>query len=226
MSSKRSKNNQNIAPFVVQSLSHVQLFATPWAAARQASLSFTISRSLLKFMSIELVMPSTISSSVVPFSSCPQSFPALGYFPKSRQSWAENGTTTIRLHGGDWFIIENMYKISILLQTIFNWTTTEFVFILCYICMLYTRRVTLHKHVHEGLQARKLWHLARNIFLPLWKNFASLEQHYHLIRQFKNVKTMALVGNATKKWTGYIKWICSHIFFSFFSSLWLVLNET
>ena len=42
---------------VVQSLSRVQLFATPWTAAHQASLSFTISRSLLKFMSIESVMP-------------------------------------------------------------------------------------------------------------------------------------------------------------------------
>jgi len=40
----------------VQSVSHVQLFATPWTAACQASLSFTISWSLLKFMSIELVM--------------------------------------------------------------------------------------------------------------------------------------------------------------------------
>ena len=45
-------------PNVVQSLSHVWLFATPWTAARQASLSFTISQSLLKFMSIESVMPS------------------------------------------------------------------------------------------------------------------------------------------------------------------------
>ena len=43
---------------VVQSLSHVQLFATPWTAAHQAPLSSTISRSLLQFMSIELVMPS------------------------------------------------------------------------------------------------------------------------------------------------------------------------
>ena len=42
----------------VQSLSHVQLFATPWTAARQASLSISNSRSLLKLMSIELVMPS------------------------------------------------------------------------------------------------------------------------------------------------------------------------
>ena len=44
--------------FVIQSLSHVWLFATPWTAARQASLSFTISQSLLKLMSIESVMPS------------------------------------------------------------------------------------------------------------------------------------------------------------------------
>ena len=44
---------------LVQLLSHVQLFATPWIAARQASLSITNSRSLLKLMSIESVMPSS-----------------------------------------------------------------------------------------------------------------------------------------------------------------------
>ena len=43
----------------VQSLSHVQLFATPWITARQASLSITNSWSLFKLMSIELVMPSS-----------------------------------------------------------------------------------------------------------------------------------------------------------------------
>ena len=45
-------------PVVVQSLSCVQLFATPWTAAHQASLSFTISWSLHKLMFIDLVMPS------------------------------------------------------------------------------------------------------------------------------------------------------------------------
>ena len=44
---------------VVQLLSHVQLFATPWTAAHQASLSITNSWSWLRLMSIELVMPST-----------------------------------------------------------------------------------------------------------------------------------------------------------------------
>ena len=45
--------------FVVQSLSCVQLFMTLWTAARQASLSFTISQSLFKFVSIKPVMPSS-----------------------------------------------------------------------------------------------------------------------------------------------------------------------
>ena len=43
---------------VVQSLSHVQFFATPWTAALQAFLFFAVSWSLLKLMSIESVMPS------------------------------------------------------------------------------------------------------------------------------------------------------------------------
>ena len=48
----------SLSYFVVQSLNFVRLFVTQWIAAHQASLSFTISWSLLKHMSIELVMPS------------------------------------------------------------------------------------------------------------------------------------------------------------------------
>ena len=66
---------------LVQLLNHAWLFATPWTVACQASLSITISWSLFKLMSIELVYHPTISSSVVPFSSCLQSFPASGSFP-------------------------------------------------------------------------------------------------------------------------------------------------
>ena len=66
-----------------QSFNLVQLFATPWTAARQASLSITNSQSLLKLMSIASGMHPTISSSVVPFSSRLQSFPASGSFPVS-----------------------------------------------------------------------------------------------------------------------------------------------
>ena len=67
----------------VQSLTHVWLVETPWTATCQASLYITNSLSLLKLMSIKSMMPS-ISSSVVPFSSCLQSFPGSGSFPKSR----------------------------------------------------------------------------------------------------------------------------------------------
>ena len=52
-----SFNTYQLGVFVVvQSLSHVQLYMTPWTAAHQTSLSFTTSRSLLKFMSIESMM--------------------------------------------------------------------------------------------------------------------------------------------------------------------------
>ena len=68
----------------VQSLSRVRLFAASWTAAHQASLSITNSRSLLKLMSIESVMPSKISSSVIALASCLQSFPASGSFLMSQ----------------------------------------------------------------------------------------------------------------------------------------------
>ena len=69
----------------VQSLSHVQLFETPWTAACQASLSITNSQGLLKLASIELVMPSNHLILYVPFSFHLQSFPlASGSFPRSR----------------------------------------------------------------------------------------------------------------------------------------------
>ena len=68
----------------VQLLSRVQLFATPWAAAFQASVSITSCQSWLKLMSIESVMPSNHLILCRPFSSCLQSFPASGSFPMSQ----------------------------------------------------------------------------------------------------------------------------------------------
>ena len=81
---KSSPNNSLLSS--VQSLSSVWLFATPWTTAHQASLSITISWSLLKLMSIELWCHPTISSSVVPFSSCLQSFLESGSFQMSQLS--------------------------------------------------------------------------------------------------------------------------------------------
>ena len=63
-----------------QSLSHVQLFAAPWTAARQASLSITNSRSLLKLMSIESVMPSNHLILCHPLLLPPSIFPSIRVF--------------------------------------------------------------------------------------------------------------------------------------------------
>ena len=68
----------------VQSLSCVRLFATPWTAACQASLSITNSQSLLNLMFIKSVMPSNRLILCCPLSSRLQSFPAPGSFPRSQ----------------------------------------------------------------------------------------------------------------------------------------------
>ena len=65
---------------VVQSQSHVQPFATPWTAARQASLSFAISWSLLKLMSIDSVMPSNHLIPCYPLLLLPSIFPSIRVF--------------------------------------------------------------------------------------------------------------------------------------------------
>ena len=65
---------------VFQLLSCIWLFATPWTAAHQSSLSFTTSPSLLRCMFTESVMPSIHLILCHSFSSGPQSFPASGSF--------------------------------------------------------------------------------------------------------------------------------------------------
>ena len=84
--------------------------ATPWTAACQASLSITSSQSLLKFTSIELVMPSNHLIFCRPFSSCPQSFSAAEAFQMS-QLFASGGqsigvsalTSVLPMNIQDWF---------------------------------------------------------------------------------------------------------------------------
>ena len=75
-----SSIQQVLLVFVVQLLSCVQFFVTPWTAACQASLIFTISQSILKFTCIESVMLTIASSATLSF--CLQSFPAS--FPMSQ----------------------------------------------------------------------------------------------------------------------------------------------
>ena len=76
----------------VQSLSRVRLFVTPWIAAHQASLSITNSRSSNSHPLSQWCHPA-ISSSVIPFSSCPQSLAASESFPMN-QLFASGGQST------------------------------------------------------------------------------------------------------------------------------------
>ena len=95
----------------VQSLSHVQLFATPWTAARKASLFFTTSCSLLKLVSIESVMPSNHLILCRPLLLPPSVFPSIRVF--SNQSGLASGGQSIGVSASvlsmniqDWFSLE------------------------------------------------------------------------------------------------------------------------
>ena len=103
--------NRRMKPIVVtvESLHHVWL-CNPWTVPHQAPLSSNISQSLLKFTSVESVMPSTISSSAALFSFCPQTFPASGSFLVSQlissdgQSiGASASATVLPINTQDWF---------------------------------------------------------------------------------------------------------------------------
>ena len=93
----------------VQSLSRVQLFETPWTAARQASLSITNSRSPPKPMSIVLVMPSNHLIFCRPLLLLPSIFPSIRAFQMSRlfiwggQSTGVSISTSVPpMHTQDW----------------------------------------------------------------------------------------------------------------------------
>ena len=81
---KRKRNNQDLSfdsgLSSVQSLSHARLFATPWTAARQASLSITNSQSLPTLISIESVMPSNHLVLCHPLLLLPSIFPSIRVF--------------------------------------------------------------------------------------------------------------------------------------------------
>ena len=73
-------SNSKLTRSKVQSLSHIQLFVTPWTTARQASLSITNSQSLPKLMSFESVMPSNHLILCCPLLLLPSNFPSIRVF--------------------------------------------------------------------------------------------------------------------------------------------------
>ena len=107
----------------VQSLSHVQLFATPWTAARQASLSITNSQSLLKLMPIESVRPSSHLILCRPllllpsiFPSIRESFPVSQLFASGGQRIGVSASTSLHLlvpkqkWGSNWMRKDSLKK--------------------------------------------------------------------------------------------------------------------
>ena len=82
----------------VHSLSHIQLFATLWTAARQASLSFTISQSLLKLMLVESVMQCNHLILCCPLLLLPSVFPSIRVFSSEsalRMRWPKDWSFSI-----------------------------------------------------------------------------------------------------------------------------------
>ena len=119
----------------VQSLSHVQLFATPWITARQASLSTPTPRVHSDSYPSSRWCHPAISSSVVHFSSCPQSLPASGSFQMSQFfAWGGQGTglsalaSVLPMNIQDWFPLRLTGWISLQskgLPRVFSSTTVE-----------------------------------------------------------------------------------------------------
>ena len=90
----------------VQSLSRVQLFATPWIAARQASLSITNSRSSLRLTSIESVMPSSHLILCRPLLLLPPIPPSIRVFSSEsalRMRWPKYWSFSVQPHKGTLF---------------------------------------------------------------------------------------------------------------------------
>ena len=120
---------------LLQLLSHVQVFATPWTAACQASLSITNSQSCSNACPSRQWCHPTISSSVVPFSSCLQSFTASGSFTMS-QFFASGGqsirasasASVLPVNIQDWFLLGWTGCISLqskVLSRVFSSTTVQ-----------------------------------------------------------------------------------------------------
>ena len=119
----------------VQSLSHVQLFSTPQTAAGQASLSITNSRSLLKLMSIESVMPSNHRILCRPLLLLPSVFPSIRVFSSESvlpirwpKYWSFSLSSVLPMNIQGWFPLGLTSLISLqskALSRVFSSTTIQ-----------------------------------------------------------------------------------------------------
>ena len=122
--SKHSKM-LNGSLIVVQALSHVWLYVTPWTAAQQTSLSFTISKRLLKLMSIVRMMPSSHLILCHPLLLLPSIFPSIRVFsvsrlftPRGQSIGASASTSVFLMNIQGWFPLELTGLLSLLLKNL------------------------------------------------------------------------------------------------------------
>ena len=131
-----------------------QTLRDSWTAACLASLLITNSQSILKLISTESVMPSTISSSVVLFSSCLQTFPAARSFPMSQLFTSGDQSTgasasVLPVHIQDWFplgLTSLIFLLSKGVSRVFSSTTIKF----CVQPSLWS-----NSHIHTWLLEKK-----------------------------------------------------------------------
>ena len=137
---------------VVESLSRVRFLATPWTAARQTSLSFSISRSLLKFVSIESVMPSSHLTLCHPLLLKPSIFPSIRVFSNKsalcirwQRYWSfsfspsseHSGLISLRI---DWFDLPSVQG------TLKSSTTPKFESISSWVLSLFYSLISIHDY--------------------------------------------------------------------------------
>ena len=122
-------DNMNQLFSSVQLLSHVRLFATPWTAARQASLSTTNSWSPPKPMSIELVMPSSHLILCHPFLLLPLIFPSIRVFSNEstlRIRWSKYWSFSFSISPSNVYSEQSSFRMTILISLLSKGLSTVF----------------------------------------------------------------------------------------------------
>ena len=152
----------------------VRLFVTPWIAARQASLSITISRSSPSSRWLSLWCHPAISSSVIPFSSCPQSVPAWVFYNEStlHMRWPKYWSFSFSIipskeHPGLISNLDSLLKTSdITLPTKVHLVKAMVFSVVMYRKLSCSESWTIKKSENQRIDAFQLWYWRRLLRVP------------------------------------------------------------
>ena len=182
---------------VVQSCRHVQLFVTPWTAAYQASLTFTISQSLLKLMSIESVMLSNYPIICHPLPLLPSIFPSIRVFSnesslclRQPKYWSFNisssneyiGLVSFRIDWFDFLAVQGTLK-SLLQQhrskaSVF-WHSAFFMVQLSHLYMTTEKTIALTRQTFVSKVMSQLFNMSRFVIAFLQRSKCLLISWLH-----------------------------------------------